>query len=94
MTADDKKLVVVADSPEILAAIQRDLDRLERWADKNFMYFNKEKCQVLCLQKRNPGTVHSGGHPAGKQLCRQGAGGPGVHKFKKGAAMCPCHSET
>lgn len=31
---DDMRLVVVADSSEGPAAIWRDLDRLERWADK------------------------------------------------------------
>ena len=37
---DDMKLGGVADSPEGPAAIQRDLNRLERWADRNHM---KEK---------------------------------------------------
>lgn len=35
--ADNTKLGGVADTPEGCAAIQRDLGRLEKWADKNLM---------------------------------------------------------
>nr|XP_009671740.1 PREDICTED: protocadherin-9-like [Struthio camelus australis] len=40
------------------AAIQRNIDRLEEWAKRNSMKFNKEKYHVLHLRSKNPLRQH------------------------------------
>jgi hypothetical protein len=52
--ADDVKLYCVALSQADHANIQRDLDRIGRWADLNGMKFNATKSAVLHFGKNNP----------------------------------------
>ncbi|GAB0179599.1 mitochondrial enolase superfamily member 1 [Grus japonensis] len=52
--ADDIKLCGAVGTLERRDAIERDLDRLERWARANRMKFNKAKRKVLHVGQHNP----------------------------------------
>ena len=47
--AGDTRLWGVVNIPEGQDAIQKDLDRLEKWAQEDIMRINKSKCKVLYL---------------------------------------------
>ncbi|KAJ7404581.1 rna-directed dna polymerase from mobile element jockey-like [Pitangus sulphuratus] len=51
---DDTKFCGDVDTLEGRDAIQRDLDRLERWMCANLRKFKKAKCKVLHLCLGNP----------------------------------------
>lgn len=51
---DDTKLGIVADMPADCPTIQRNLDRLEKWANRNHITLNREECKVLHLGRNHP----------------------------------------
>lgn len=80
----------VLDMLQGTAAIQSDLNRLGRWADRNLLKFSKEKCKVLHLDKKTPcATRQAGVWLTMKQLCTKASGDPGWQQTEKESVVCP-----
>ena len=75
--ADSTKLSSTVSTLEGRKTIQRDLDRLERWAHENLMTFYKAKCKVLHLGQGDTRYLYKlredllESSPAEKEYCIQ-----------------------
>lgn len=55
-SSDGSELGELDDMPDSHAAIQIDLNRLEKWSDRKFMKLNKNNCKILQLEGTTPCT--------------------------------------
>jgi len=75
--ADDTKLGAVVDTLGGCAAVQRDMDRLERWAERNLMNFKKGNGRALHLGRNNPMHQYRLGRTCWRAALWRGTGSAG-----------------
>lgn len=63
--------------------------KLEKWADRSLMNFNKGKTNPASGQEPHA-SIYAVDCPAIKQLCRKIPGVPSGHKGGHEPAVCPC----
>ncbi|GAB0180413.1 mitochondrial enolase superfamily member 1 [Grus japonensis] len=91
--ANNTKLCGVVNTLEGRDAIQRDLDRLERWACANRMKFNK--CKVLHMGRGNPKHKYRlGGEWIDNSPEEKDLGGVSGQEAQHDPAMCACSPES
>ena len=75
--ADDTKLGGLADTMEGYTAIQQDLDRLEMGGEEPDEVQHSQVQSPAPTEEKLHASVQVRDWPAGKELCKEGPGGPG-----------------
>ncbi|PKU32152.1 rna-directed dna polymerase from mobile element jockey- hypothetical protein [Limosa lapponica baueri] len=87
--ADATNLGGSVDLPEGRKALQRDLDKLDRWVKANGMRFNKAKCWVLPLGHTNAMNATGWGKSGWSCLAEKDLGVVGQQPAEYEPAVCP-----
>ena len=83
--ADDVKLYRKVMCPEDRENLQDDLCKLAEWSDKWMLEFNKEKCKVMHIGKKN--TCHQYTLKKCHTVLHRSRKGPGYHHHFKPEAI-------